>query len=77
MVRQRDIARFVSVTLYPAGNKHFTHALTKYQCHLEAAAQTSVRGCTFEQYIDCLRGDREIEAWKQYLMARYLIEVPV
>lgn len=77
MVRQRDIARFVSVTLYPAGNKHFTHALTKYQSHLEAAAQRSVRGCTFEQYIDCLRGDREIEAWKQYLMARYLIEVPV
>jgi hypothetical protein len=76
MVKHKDIARFVSVTLYPAGNKHFTHALTKYQSHLEEAAQKSVRGCTFEHYIDCLRGDREIEAWKQYLMARYLIEDP-
>ena len=76
MVRQNVIARFVSVTLYPAGNKHFTHALTKYQSHLEETAQKSVRGCTFEQYIDCLRGDSEIEAWKQYLMARYLIEDP-
>ncbi len=27
------------------------------------------------EYIDCLRRDREIEAWKQYLMTRYLIEV--
>ena len=74
MVRHKDIARFVSVTLYPAGNKHFTHALTKYRSHLEEAAQNSVRGCTFEQYINCLRGDRDIEAWKQYLMARYLVE---
>ena len=75
MVRHKDIARFVSVTLYPAGNRHFTHALMKYQGHLEKTAQRSVRGCTFEQYIDCLRGNREIEAWKQYLMTRYLFEV--
>ena len=76
MVRHRDIARFVSVTLYPAGNKHFTHALTRYRSHLEAAAQGGVRGCTFEQYMNCLRGDKEIEAWKHYLMARYLFELP-
>jgi hypothetical protein len=76
MVRHKDIAKFVSVTLYPAGNKHFTPALAEYQSHLEEAAQSSVRGCTFEQYIDCLRGDREIEAWKRYLTARYLVERP-
>lgn len=74
MVRRKDIARFVSVTLYPAGNKHFTHALNKYQSHLAAAAQRGVRGCTFEQYTYCLRGDCEIEAWKQYLIARYLFD---
>ncbi len=76
MMRRNDIARFVSVTLYPAGNKHFTHALMNYQSHLKAAGKKTVRGCTFEQYIACLRGDREIEAWKQYLTARYLFEVP-
>jgi len=77
MMRRKDIAKFVSVTLYPAGNKHFTNALMKYQKCLETTAQISVRGCTFEQYIDCLRGNSEIDAWKQYLMMRYLFELPV
>lgn len=76
MVMRKDIEQFVSVTLYPTGNKHFTRALVKYQGFLETTAQRSVRGCTFEQYIDCLHGDSEIEAWKQYLMTRYLFEVP-
>jgi len=60
MVRREDIARFVSVTLYPSGNEHFTHSLAKYQRQLNQTAQNSVRGCTFEQYID--------------LMDRYLIK---
>jgi hypothetical protein len=77
MVRRKDIGKFVSVTLYPAGNQHFTHALTRYRGHLEATAQGCVRGCTFEQYIYSLRGDEEIEAWKEYLKARYLFEMPV
>lgn len=76
MVRQKDVARFVSVTLYPAGNVHFTHALKKYRSHLEHSAQGSVRGLTFEHYINCLTGESEIELWKRYLQARYLFEVP-
>lgn len=76
MVRRKKIARFVSITLYPSGNVHFTHTLAKYQSHLKETAQSSVRSCTFEQFIDCIRGDREIEAWKQFLIARYLIERP-
>lgn len=76
MVRRKDIGKFVSVTLYPAGNQHFTHTLTKYRDHLEATAQGCVRGCTFEQYINSLCGDNEIEAWKEYLKARYLFEMP-
>jgi hypothetical protein len=39
MVRNKDIARFKSVILYPAGNKHFTHSLMKYQNLLEARMQ--------------------------------------
>ncbi len=76
MVRHKDIARFVSVTLYPAGNEHFTHTLTTYRHRLDVGAQGSVRGVTFEQYINCLRGDSEIDAWKKYLTERYLFEAP-
>jgi len=76
MVKHNDIARFTSVTLYPSGNEHFTHALAKYQGHLKETARSSVRGCTFEQFIDCLRGDHEIETWKQFLIERYLIDQP-
>lgn len=72
MVRHRDITKFISVTLYPAGNKHFSSALMKYQNQLKAAAKGCVHGCTFEQYIECLRGDSEIETWKKYLVTRYL-----
>ena len=76
MVRRGDIARFVSVTLYPSGNRHFTVALGEYQGLLEKEARGSMRGCTYEQFIDCLCGPPEIEAWKQYLAARYVIEGP-
>jgi hypothetical protein len=76
MVRHGDIAEFVSLTLYPAGNQHFTHALAEYRSLLEPAARNCVRGCTFEEYIHCLRGDDEIEAWKDYLGTRYLFAMP-
>lgn len=74
MVRNKVISRFKSVILYPAGNKHFTHSLIKYQNLLEASSRDGVYGCTFEKYINCLRGDSEIEAWKKYLIKRYLFQ---
>ena len=74
MVKRGDIARFVSVTLYPSGNAHFTDALTKYQDHLKETARSSVRSCTFERFIECIHGDHEIDKWKQFLRERYLIE---
>lgn len=73
MVRRRDIDKFVSVTLYPAGNKHFSSALAKYHERLAEPARTRVRGCTYEQYVGALGGDAEIEAWKQFLVRRYLV----
>lgn len=76
MVRNKDIDKFMSVTLYPAGNHHFTHALRRYRGHLNPTTQDSVRGCTFEQYISSLQGDSEIEDWKDYLKARYLFDMP-
>ena len=77
MVQRGDIADFVSVTLYPAGNEHFTAALHEYQGRLLEKARPSVRGCTFEDFIGCLQGDDEVEAWRQYLAERYLVEGPV
>jgi hypothetical protein len=74
MVGRSDIARFVSVTLYPSGNAHFTHALEKYQGYLKDTARNSVLGCTFERFIECIHGDHEIERWKQFLIERYLVE---
>ena len=74
MVKRKDIARFVSVTLYPSGNIHFTHALKKYQGHLIKSAQSSVHGSTFERFIECIQGDHEIERWKQFLIERYLVK---
>jgi hypothetical protein len=73
MVQRHDIDRFISVTLYPSGNRHFTKALTAYRHGLEPHAQDDVLGWTFEQYISALRGNSEIEDWKRYLAERYLV----
>jgi hypothetical protein len=74
MVRRGDIKRFVSITLYPSGNVHFTHSLARYQDHLKDVERNSVIGCTFERFIECIRGAQEIKRWKQFLIERYLIE---
>ena len=76
MVKNNDIDKFISATLYPAGNDHFQHALSDYRNHLQPSAQKDVLSCTFEQYINCISGDSEIEAWKEYLRTRYLFEMP-
>ncbi len=76
MVRRNDITRFVSVTLYPSGNKHFSNALLRYKNHLKPSAQSSIIGCTFERYIGCIQGDQEIQDWKFFLIERYLIHEP-
>lgn len=73
MVRRGDVDEFVSITLYPAGNEHFTVALGAYQGLLRDEARDSVRGCTFEDYIGCLEGDDKVKAWRRYLADRYLV----
>lgn len=72
MVQHNDIEKFVSITLYPKGNIHFHNALEEYRRYLVTDVQQTVHGCTFEKYIDCLSGDKEIEKWKHYLKVRYL-----
>lgn len=77
MMRHGDIERFVSITLYPAGNVHFTHAISHYRSLLLPSGRDGVRCCTFEHYIDSLTGDSEVEAWKKYLEERYVVKVAV
>lgn len=76
MVGRGDIAKFVSMTLYPSGNVHFTRALAEYQGHLLASKRSSVLGCTYERFIECIHGDHEVEQWKRFLKQRYVIEQP-
>jgi len=76
MVQRGDIAKFVSVILYPAGNEHFTMALHDYKGHLVEGARASVRGCTFEDFVACLEGDAEVDALREYLAERYLVRDP-
>jgi len=51
MVLQGGIAKFVSLTLYPAGNQHFAHALSGYAEHLTPSGRGTLFGRTFEHYI--------------------------
>ena len=71
-----DLDRFISVTIFPSGNEHISHALSRYQTLLTDEGKPSLQGCTFEQYIDFLEGDTEIERWKAFLQNRYLVKRP-
>ncbi len=73
MVQAGDIKLFTSVTLYPKGNQHFCDVIPQYQDRLKPDARDSVRGVTFEDFIEAIDGDPAILAWKQFLKARYLV----
>ena len=73
MCLRNDVDDFVSVTLYPSGNVHFTHALVAYRENLVDAARDSVLACTYENYIASLTGGVDIEEWRQYLQRRYVV----
>ena len=72
-----DLDRFISVTIFPSGNEHMSHALSQYQNLLTDEGKSDLQGCTFERYTDFLEGGAEIEEWKAYLQDRYLVKGPV
>lgn len=74
MVQAGDIKQFTSVTLHPKGNQHFCDVIPQYQNRLKPAFRDSVRGVTFEDFIEAIDGDPAILAWKQFLRARYLVK---
>lgn len=76
MLRHRELDRFVSVTLYPAGNRHFAEALPRYRACVEPALTTDIVGITFEDYVSWLPETDELRAWKDYLRDRYIVTMP-
>jgi len=74
MCQRGDISDFISIILYPEGNKHFGVAIPKYQQLMKEAYCLQVRGCTFEQYVDSISGGAEVLTWKAYLSERYLVD---
>ena len=69
-----DLDRFISLTIYPAGNKHIADALSRYKDLLTGDGNSDLLGCTFERYIDCLDGSSEITEWKAFLQDRYSVQ---
>lgn len=76
MLLRGDLDRFISVTMYPAGNHHFAEVLPLYRARLVAAAASDVVGTTFEDYTEWLPETEELRAWKTYLRDRYFVTVP-
>ena len=72
-----DLDRFISVTIFPSGNEHMSHAVSRYQDLLTDEGKSDLQSCTFERYIDFLEGGPEIEQWKAFLQDRYLVKEPV
>ena len=72
-----DLDRFISVTIFPSGNGHMSHSLSRYQDLLTDEGKSDLQGCTLERYIDLLGGGTEIEEWKAFLQDRYLVKGPV
>jgi len=68
-----DLDRFISVTIFPSGNEHMSHALSRYQDLLTDDGKPDLQSCTFESYIDSIKGGTEIEQWKAFLQDRYLV----
>lgn len=69
------IMHFSSVTFYPAGNTHFTKAISEYQKFL--FAPDNVFGITFEDYFSTLKKfspSNRFDDWINYLKERYIIK---
>ncbi len=69
---------FHSLTLYPAGNIHFTEALREYkEGLLKPEFQDCVRGVTYEDFFRSCRKycpNHQYHKWIEYLEKRYLLQ---
>ena len=69
--------RGVSVTIFPSGNWHMSHALSRYQGLLTVEGKSDLQGCTFERYIDFLEGALRSRNGRHFFQDRYLVKEPV
>ncbi len=76
MKAARNVDRFISLTIYPSGNRHFADALSQYRALLTDEGKPELLECTFEKYIDRLSGSPELENWKTFLRERYIVKEP-
>lgn len=72
MVKQGHLDEFYSLTVYPSGIHHFVEAIPNYQTKLKDEFQHTVKGITFETFIESIKGEGEILEWKRYLRDRYI-----
>lgn len=74
-IKQVDkIKHFISITIYPKGNTHFTATLSNYQSFLKVP--NTLLGITFEDFFKTLSDEApnpRFAKWITYLNNRYLI----
>lgn len=71
-----NVDRFISLTIYPSGNRHIADALSKYRTLLTDKGKLDLLECTFERYISCISDSPELENWKTFLRERYIVKEP-
>jgi hypothetical protein len=74
MCQRSELDDFISITIFPKGNRHFQKAISQYQSLLVDPLREKVFGCTLEEYIEAIDGDDEILRWKRYLFDRYVVD---
>lgn len=74
MIEKGDVDAFYSVTLFPDENKHFHYILPEYQTLLTPESRQFLIGCSFEKFIGAIPEEGDYGKWKQYLMARYIVD---
>jgi hypothetical protein len=68
--------QFLSVTIYPKGNSHFTDAIKAFETFLTETGKSTLKGITYETFfqalIDCSETEKQRD-WIKYLIERYLV----
>jgi hypothetical protein len=67
---------FLSITLYPEGNRHFSKAIGQYENFLTEAGKKTLKGLTYEEFIKALINCSKTpdqKDWIKYLIKRYLV----
>lgn len=76
MDKERKYSDFRSITVYPAGNKHFTEKIKDFKGFLKPGKKERCMGITFEELFKEIakyaRTER-VKNWLCYLQERYLV----